>query len=86
MTVWIMHDLQYVHQHAVGFSGVIFTLALMECYGSTVPTRSIFGILQVPTKLYPWALLCVLSVRKPEKTSALCHYVDKRLISHSGKA
>lgn len=62
MTVWVTNDPQYAHQHAVGFSGVIFTLALMESYRSTQPTRSVFGMIQVPTRLYPWVLLVMLSV------------------------
>lgn len=62
MTVWVTNDPQYVYQHAVGFSGVIFTLALIESYRSTQPTRSVFGMVQVPTRLYPWVLLVVLSV------------------------
>lgn len=62
MTMWITNDPQYINQHAVGFSGVIFTLALIECHGSSVPYRHIFGFIRVPTKLYPWALLVVLSV------------------------
>lgn len=64
LTMWITHDPQYVYQHAIGFSGVIFTLALMENHRSTAPYRSIYGFIQVPTKLYPWALLIILSVSR----------------------
>lgn len=66
MTVWVTHDPKYVNQASVGFSGVIFTLALMESYRSTQPTRSVFGMMQVPTRMYPWVLLVLLSVR-PQK-------------------
>ncbi len=65
MTVWITHDMGYVKQASVGFSGVIFTLALMESYRSTQPTRQVFGMIQVPTRMYPWVLLVMLSVRFP---------------------
>lgn len=63
MTVWIAHDMKYVNQASVGFSGVIFTLALIDSYLSTQPTRSMFGFFQVPTRVYPWVLLVLLSVR-----------------------
>ena len=65
MTVWVTHDMTYVNQASVGFSGVIFTLALVESYMSTQPTRSVFGFFQVPTRMYPWVLLVLLSVRPP---------------------
>ncbi|CAM9169986.1 unnamed protein product [Ectocarpus fasciculatus] len=65
MTVWVTHDPKYVNQASVGFSGVIFTLALMESYRSTQPTRSVFGMIQVPTRMYPWVLLVLLSVFMP---------------------
>ena len=39
---------------AVGYSGVLFTYALLETYHSQVDTRSIFGFFSVPAKLYPW--------------------------------
>ena len=61
---WVTNDAQYVHQRVVGFSGVIFTLAVMESYRSTQPTRSVFGMVRVPTRVYPWVLLIVLSVSK----------------------
>ena len=64
MTMWVTNDPKYVHQHAIGFSGVIFTLALMESYRSTQPTRSVFGMIPVPTRMYPWVLLVVLSASK----------------------
>lgn len=63
MTVWITHDMRYVNQASVGFSGVLFTLALIESYRSTQPTRPVFGMIHVPTRMYPWVLLVMLSVR-----------------------
>ncbi|CAM9404675.1 unnamed protein product [Laminaria digitata] len=65
MTMWVTNDPGYALQRAVGFSGVIFTLALMESYRSTQPTRSVFGMINVPTRMYPWVLLVVLSVFIP---------------------
>lgn len=63
--MWITHDMTYVNQASVGFSGVIFTLALIDSYLSTQPTRSLFGFVQVPTRMYPWVLLVLLSVSPP---------------------
>lgn len=65
MTMWVTNDPGYANQQAIGFSGVIFTLALMESYRSTQPTRLLFGMVQVPTRVYPWVLLIVLSVVIP---------------------
>eukprot|EP00903_Cladosiphon_okamuranus_P018372 g16901.t1 len=65
MTVWITHEMSYVHQASVGFSGVIFTLALVESYRSTEATRAVFGYFHVPTRMYPWVLLVLLSVVMP---------------------
>ena len=47
---------------AVGFSGVIFSLATLESFLSPTPTRSVFGLFTVPTRIYPWALLLVLQL------------------------
>ncbi len=40
-------DSRYWYQAAVGFSGVIFALAVDECALSPAPTRSIFGFFSV---------------------------------------
>lgn len=74
MTVWITRNMSYVNQASVGFSGVIFTLALMDCYLSTQPTRSLFGFVQVPTRLYPWVLLVLLSVRPDSRAERAQQY------------
>lgn len=59
--------MSYINQASVGFSGVIFALALIDSYRSTQPTRSVFGFVQVPTRMYPWVLLVLLSVRPPSR-------------------
>ncbi|CAM9920629.1 unnamed protein product, partial [Heterosigma akashiwo] len=65
--VWkITDDPSWMVQNAVGFSGIIFTLAVVESYRSLTPTRSIFGFVQVPTRIYPWALMIVLQVMVPQ--------------------
>jgi membrane associated rhomboid family serine protease len=53
-----------MYQHALGFSGVIFHLSVLECNLSN-GSRSIFGVFSVPSYLYPWALLLVLQFVMP---------------------
>lgn len=59
----ITSDLHWLANPAVGYSGVLFGYALIESIMSPFPTRSVFGCFNVPTKLYPWVLLVLLSVR-----------------------
>mmetsp|Transcript_7152 Transcript_7152/g.11294 ORF Transcript_7152/g.11294 Transcript_7152/m.11294 type:complete len:313 (-) Transcript_7152:1467-2405(-) len=46
----------------VGYSGVLFGLIVVDTHHSTSPYRSIFGMFNVPNKLYPWALLILISL------------------------
>lgn len=50
---------------SVGFSGVLFSLAVLESNNAAQPTRSVFGFFSVPTKYYPWVLLVLISVVMP---------------------
>lgn len=45
-----------MNQHSVGFSGVIFHLSVLECNLGPHQSRSLFGIVNVPSYLYPWVL------------------------------
>ena len=47
---------------AVGYSGVLFTYAVVEAHHTTETTRSLFGIVNVPAKLMPFVLLVLLQV------------------------
>ena len=47
---------------AIGFSGIIFALIVVETHMSRVSTRSVFGFFAVPAQLYPWALLILFQV------------------------
>lgn len=58
-------DRAYWWQSAVGFSGVIFALAVDECALSPSPTRSVFGLFSVPTRFYPWVLMAALQFLLP---------------------
>eukprot|EP01138_Halocafeteria_seosinensis_P007151 gb/GECG01007312.1/.p1 GENE.gb/GECG01007312.1/~~gb/GECG01007312.1/.p1 ORF type:complete len:296 (+),score=11.46 gb/GECG01007312.1/:1-888(+) len=69
---WIIHFLPSpvggvakLYQPAVGFSGVIFSMAVLETALSPFPTRSVFGLFEVPTKLYPWVLMALIQVIMP---------------------
>lgn len=52
-------------QHSVGFSGVIFQLSVLESNLSPNRSRSVFGFIQVSSKMYPWALLVVIQFIMP---------------------
>lgn len=45
-----------MYQHSIGFSGVIFHLSVLECNLGPHASRSVFGMLDVPSSLYPWVL------------------------------
>jgi hypothetical protein len=47
---------------AVGYSGVLFSYALVEAFHSTETSRSVFGFFSVPTKAYPFILLALIQV------------------------
>lgn len=54
-----------MYQHCLGFSGVIFQLSVLESNLSPNRLRSVFGVFQVSSKMYPWALLVVLQFVMP---------------------
>jgi membrane associated rhomboid family serine protease len=59
---WLSSDPSWLHMYAVGFSGVLFTLAVEEASLSPLPDRSVFGLFRVPTRLYPWVLLILMQL------------------------
>ena len=50
---------------AVGFSGVLFALVVLETKLEPQQNRSIFGFFTVPSNVYPWALLVLLQIMLP---------------------
>ncbi|KAK9809019.1 hypothetical protein WJX72_008009 [[Myrmecia] bisecta] len=48
---------EFLHRCAVGLSGLVFGLIVVDNAQSAATHRSIFGFFQVPAKLYPWALM-----------------------------
>ena len=57
-------DESFARQHSLGFSGVIFALAACEAARGG-GRRSVFGVVEVPARLYPWALLVAMQVVIP---------------------
>ncbi|GAX11446.1 hypothetical protein FisN_22Lh130 [Fistulifera solaris] len=51
-------------QHAVGFSGVLFHMLVLDVTSSS-QSRSLFGMVEVPPLFYPFALLLVLQLILP---------------------
>ncbi|KAL4560635.1 hypothetical protein LXL04_032788 [Taraxacum kok-saghyz] len=47
----------FMNECAIGFSGVLFSMIVIETSLSGVQFRSVFGLFNVPAKLYPWILL-----------------------------
>ena len=53
------HD-SFMYEHSIGFSGVLFHFCVLECNLVQSSSRNLFGIVNVPTQAYPWALLVAL--------------------------
>jgi len=60
---------------AVGFSGVIFALLVVNIYiqNSSNEDRSIFGFFTLKAQLYPWVLLILLQLLIPGRVSFIGH-------------
>lgn len=54
-----------LYQQSVGFSGVLFHFLVLECNLAASPSRSLFGVIQVPNYIYPWVLLVGLQFFLP---------------------
>lgn len=53
------------HECAVGLSGVIFSLVVVDSHLSAAQSRSLFGVVTVPSRYYPLALLAILQLLLP---------------------
>ena len=53
------------HQCAIGFSGVVFGLIVINNSVSHATSRSIFGLFSVPARVYPWALMVLWQLLLP---------------------
>lgn len=52
-------------QCAIGFSGVVFGLIVVDNNLTGATQRSIFGLFYVPAPLYPWTLLVIWQLIMP---------------------
>jgi len=50
---------------SAGLSGIIFSILVVDVSASMEPTQSVFGLFNVPTAIYPWAMLISMSVMMP---------------------
>ena len=51
--------------HALGFSGTLFHLMVIQCHLNASSTHSILGMFQVSSKVYPWVLLIGIQIILP---------------------
>ncbi|KAK2969164.1 hypothetical protein RJ640_009923 [Escallonia rubra] len=54
-----------LNECAIGFSGVLFSMIVIETSLSGVQSRSVFGLFNVPAKWYPWILLVAFQLLAP---------------------
>ena len=54
-----------INTQAMGFSGVLFALIVIDVHLSGGPNRSVLGFFTVPSWLYPWVMLFILSLIIP---------------------
>jgi len=63
----ILDHSSLMYQHSLGFSGVLFHMCVLEVNASSsTNTRSVFGLMNVPSYLYPIALLIILQLFMPQ--------------------
>jgi len=55
----------FLRQHSLGFSGVLFALVVGETWRSSESRRALFGVVRVPPKLYPFAMLIAMQLLLP---------------------
>lgn len=63
----VAHNPFYPYQHimsecAIGFSGILFSMIVIETSLSGAQYRSVFGLFNVPAKWYAWILLVVFQL------------------------
>ena len=62
-TLWCAGFTGSMYSNAVGYSGVLFSL--LHLHSAQASSRSIYGFVEVPGWVYPWALLVGISVVMP---------------------
>ncbi|EPS61536.1 hypothetical protein M569_13261 [Genlisea aurea] len=56
------HDHSLMDQCSIGFSGILFSLIVIETSLSGAQHRSVFGLFNVPAKWYVWILLVIFQL------------------------
>lgn len=60
-----LQDPTKLYQSGVGYSGVLFSYAIIDSYHTTDTVRSVFGMFTVPAKIHPFILLILIQVILP---------------------
>jgi membrane associated rhomboid family serine protease len=83
-TLWCVGSTGSMSENAVGFSGVLFSL--LHLHSAQASSRSIYGFVEVPGWVYPWALLVLISVVMPNISwqGHLCGLVAGILVERGG--
>lgn len=61
----MFNEPSWMQTSAVGYSGILFTYAMVESFHAPELTRSLCGVVNLPTKVYPLVLLILLSLLIP---------------------
>jgi rhomboid domain-containing protein 1 len=60
-----LQDPTKLYESGVGYSGVLFSYAIIDSYHTTDTVRSVFGLFTVPAKIHPFILLILIQVILP---------------------
>ena len=58
----------YINECAVGFSGVIFSLVVLDTAFSNIRQRDVFGLFVVNAYMYPFALIAIVQMLAPNSS------------------
>jgi len=58
----------YMNECAVGFSGVIFSLVVLDTAFSNIRQRDVFGLFVVNAYMYPFALIAIVQLLAPHSS------------------
>lgn len=72
---YALHNPSELRTMGVGFSGVLFSYAIIESFHTLESSRSVFGLFSVPARIYPFILLVILQV---SEESVFMHFCNSR--------
>ena len=62
----LSNDWTWLLSSSIGYSGTLFAYATLETFlPNQALTRNLFGMIEIPSKMYPWILLLVLQLLVP---------------------